>query len=200
MKAVRDLCQSLPFGSPGPHVRHLRRLSPTTPPVRLWQAVGIKIPFPPPPHKAQGSGISASGGKGAFPATDRCGHSGKKHPPGGEGLSHSPADGGIALRKQRCCLWSSTVGRLGPVLSPGCYVGSVRRPVVRTAVSTSGPPAKSPRPRCVGYLCVLGQQSIRLVRHGKGTPSPGSLFNHVHISQAQLAMGIRRASSVHQAG
>ena len=26
--------------------------------------------------------ISASGGKGAFPASDRCGHSGKKHRPG----------------------------------------------------------------------------------------------------------------------
>ena len=41
----------------------------------------------------------------------------KKRPPGGEGLSHTPADGG----------W----------LRP-----AVRRPVVRTAVSTAGPPAK----------------------------------------------------------
>ena len=41
----------------------------------------------------------------------------KKRPPGGEGLSHTPADGG----------W----------LRP-----AVRTPVVRTAVSTSGPPAK----------------------------------------------------------
>ena len=47
------------------------------------------------------------------PMTKRC-------PPGGEGLSHTPADGGvITLRKERCCLRSSTVGGRGPFSPPG---------------------------------------------------------------------------------
>ena len=47
-----------------------------------------------------------------------------KRPPGGEGLSHSPADGGvITLWKQCFCLRSSTIGGRGPF----CRQGYVRR-------------------------------------------------------------------------
>ena len=80
----------------------------------------------------------------------------KKRPPGGEGLIHSPADGGvIALRKERCCLRSSTAGRRGlscpRVTSGGQKTGFANRglhvwttgeaggPVPRKAVRSRGP-------------------------------------------------------------
>ena len=70
----------------------------------------------------------------------------KKRPPGGEGLSHTPADGGgggggvITLRKERCCLRSSTVGGRGPFCPP-VTSGSQKTGFANRAVSTSGPPA-----------------------------------------------------------
>ena len=63
---------------------------------------------------------SATGGKRAFPASDRCGHSGKKTPARGRGPEpQSSGRGVIALRKQRCCLRSSTAGGRGPFCPPG---------------------------------------------------------------------------------
>ena len=47
----------------------------------------------------------------------------KQCPPGGEGLNHSkPQSSGrgvITLRKERCCLRSSTIGGRGPFSPPG---------------------------------------------------------------------------------
>ena len=62
---------------------------------------------------------------------------GKKRPPGGQGLSHSPADGGdypweVTLLPSVVNGW-----RTGSVQSPELHP-AVRRPVVRTAVSPSG--------------------------------------------------------------
>ena len=61
----------------------------------------------------------------------------QKPPPGREGPSHTPADGGvIALRKQPVCLRSLTVGRR--VRSAHRLRPAVRRPIVRTKCRPCG--------------------------------------------------------------
>ena len=69
----------------------------------------------------------------------------KKRPPGGQGLSHSPADGGdypweVTLLPSVVNGW-----RTGSVQSPGLHP-AVRRPVVRTAISPSAWACMARRP------------------------------------------------------
>ena len=75
-----------------------------------------------------------------FPATDRCGHSGKKHPPGGEGLSHSPAEGSNCPSKATLLPLVVNGWQTGP-FCPWVLRRLTRRPVVRSAILSSVPPA-----------------------------------------------------------
>ena len=100
--------------------------------------------------------FSAPGAVGSMPWTvyqpgvrfDSAGASGcapwerrwQKPPTRGEGLSHSPADGGNCPSKATFLPSVVNGWQKGSVLSPGLRP-AVRRPVVRTAVSKSGPPA-----------------------------------------------------------
>ena len=111
-----------------------------------------------------------------------------ERPTRGSSVSSWPGPVQPAARGRRLHRWTSPeyltalvgepvfprCGRRGPVLSPGLRP-AVRRPVVRTAVSTSGPPAKAscPRPSLGGRDCGLYMGGFQV---GSGIPEA---LNHI---------------------
>ena len=98
----------------------------------------FSIPFPPPTHKAGLSAFPPVAEKGRFPPLAVVDIQAKTPPRGLRPAFRSQE--AIVLRKLRCCLRSSTVSRRGPFCS-WVLRRLTRIPVVRSAVSKSGPPA-----------------------------------------------------------